>query len=170
MRARSRYELLARLTLAAPLGLLACSNLIGLGDLEKVDCAVGCDEARAGAAPGGAGTGTAPGVAGTGASLSGAGNTPQGGGGGVATGGSAATAGASSVSGGSAGSATAGTGGSGPVSTACPGGPVPALNWKEQWDEHNQELTSVHYDDCIAVYFDADTSMAAKDWLVPFLN
>jgi hypothetical protein len=93
--------------------------------------------------------------------------------------------GGAAVSGGSGGLANAGSGGSAasiagndsggaggeaPGVEMCPGGPVPAATWKEHWYEHDQLLTRVYYDDCIALYFDADTSMAAKDWLVPFLD
>ncbi len=172
MRADWRFEWWRVLSLVAPLGLLACGSLIGLGDLEKVDCAVACDDARAGSATGGTGTGT--GVAGTGFSAAGAGNATHGGVAGQGAGGTAASV-AGSLNGGTAGSAGSASGGAsgggtGPGSTACPGGPEPALTWTEHWFEHDQKLTRVHYDDCIAVYFDGDTSMAAKDWLVPFLN
>ena len=172
MRAGWRFDWLRPLALAMPLGLLACGSLIGLSELEKVDCAVNCDEARAGSGAGGTGTGSGPGVAGAGSSASGASNTTHGGVAGMAAGGTAVSAG--SPNGGSGGSASGGTagsgGGSGPGPTACPGGPEPPLAWTEHWFEHSEKLTRVHYDDCIAVYFDGDTSMAAKDWLVPFLN
>jgi len=165
LRAGSRFELGRVLALAAPLGLFACGNLIGLGDLEKADCVVDCSSAHAGASAAGTGTAGA-----TSPAAAGAGNTPNGG---VATSlaGSAPLAG--SLNGGTsaiAGTETGGAGGEPPVEVGCPGGPEPALTWTEHWFEHNQELTRVHYDDCIAVYFDGDTSMAAKDWLVPFLN
>lgn len=172
MRAGWRLEWLRALSLVAPLGLLACGSLIGLGELEKVDCAVNCDDARAGAATGGIGAG--PGVAGAGSSASGASNTTQGGVAGTAVGGTGASvAGSLNAGGSSAGNASGGTAGSaggGTGGAVCPGGPEPALSWSEHWDEHDQHLTRVHYDDCIALYFDDDTSMAAKDWLVPFLN
>lgn len=169
MRVGARFELLRRLTLAASLGLSACGSLIGLGELEKVDCAVACDDARAGSGAGGTGTAS---TGGTSPAVAGAGNTTRGGAAGTASGGTAALAGALNAGSGgasSAGSASGGGGGEAPVS-GCPGGPEPALSWTEHWDEHSEQLTRVHYDDCIAVYFDDDTSMAAKDWLVPFLN
>jgi hypothetical protein len=168
MRAGWRLEWLRALSLAAPLGLLACGSLIGLGELEKVDCAVSCDDTRAGSATGG--TGTGPSAAGTSPSAAGASTTAHGGVAGTAAGGTAASAGSASGGSDNAGSASGGSAGTGPVVTGCPGGPEPALEWTEHWDEHDQVLTRVHYDDCIAVYFDADTGMAAKDWLVPFLN
>ncbi|HEX2869941.1 MAG TPA: hypothetical protein VHP33_01770 [Polyangiaceae bacterium] len=171
MRAGWRFQLPRALSLAAPLGLLACGSLIGLGELEKVDCAVSCDEARAGSVSGG--TGTSPGAAGTTPSSSGVGNSSQGGVAGASAGGTTAGV-AGSLNGGSAGSTSGGTsgsgGGSGPGSSVCPGGPEPAPTWTEHWFEHDQKLTRVHYDDCVVVYFDGDTSLGTKDWLVPFLN
>jgi hypothetical protein len=52
----------------------------------------------------------------------------------------------------------------------CPGGPEPPLSWTEHWFEHDQKLTRVYFDDCVALYFDADVSPAAKDWLASFIT
>lgn len=163
------------LALAAPLLLAACGSLIGLGELDKSECVVDC-----GASPGGgsSSSGSASASASAGA---GAGVTAGAGGGG----GGGATAGIGALNGGSggvanagsggtttniAGSDSAGAGGDVPGVEMCPGGPVPAATWKEHWLGHGEALTRVYYDDCIALYFDADTNPATKDWLIPFLD
>lgn len=63
----------------------------------------------------------------------------------------------------------AGSGGEEPGGV-CPGGPEPPLSWTEHWYEHNQKLTRVYYDDCVALYFDADMNLKTKDWLAKFLH
>ena len=168
-----RWGALRGLLLTAPLWLLACSSLIGLGELQKADCVDDCDAAgTAGSAPGGTGTDSAgssatsahggmPGLGGKAGASSG-GNF-----GGVASVAGANTAGtAPSVAGGESG----GSAGGPPAVEVCPGGPEPDATWTEHWFDHNQKLSRVYYDDCIALYFDADTDMAAKDWLIPFLD
>lgn len=155
------------LALGAPLPLLACSSLIGLGELEKTECVLDCGAWTAGSAAGGTAN-----SGGNAASANG-GNPALGGTAGAASAGSLGGVGGSGSGGsavGVAGSESAGAGGESPSFETCPGGPEPAATWTEHWLDHKQNLTRVHYDDCIALYFDADTDPAAKDWLVPFLN
>jgi len=154
----------------APLWLLACSSLIGLGELQKADCVEDCGAAAsaAGSALGGSNSGT-----GSNATSANGGNPALGGKAGAATGGSPGGLAGSSTAGTAAsvaGSESGGAAGAAPVDEMCPGGPEPPATWTEHWFDHNQKLTRVHYDDCIALYFDADTDPAAKDWLVPFLD
>jgi hypothetical protein len=78
------------------------------------------------------------------------------------TGGSSGAAGTSGGSGGAGGEAA--------TVAVCPGGPEPPLSWTEHWYDHNQKLKRVHYDDCIALYFDPDVAPEAQDFLVPFLD
>lgn len=162
---------LARLAaLCAPLALLACGTLIGLGDLDKADC-VGC--AAGGTA--GAGQGGASAAAGSAASAGAASSVSVGGylGAGSSSGG-ANTSGVGLTGGtfpnqNEGGSGMGGAGGEGQSSGECPGGPMPPFDWKETWYDHTEQLTRVYYDDCIALYFDAGVAPAVKDWLVPFL-
>jgi hypothetical protein len=159
------------LALCAPFALLACGTLIGLGDLDKADC-VGCAGA-AGTGQGGlaaaGGNVAAGGVAssvsvGGYASVSGSsgGGTPSSAGTGIIVGGTFPNQ--------TGGDNGGGAGGDGATSSGCPGGPMPPFDWKESWYEHSEQLTRVYYDDCIALYFDADVAPTAKDWLVPFLD
>lgn len=170
-----RTRLLRALSLVTPLAFLACSTLIGLGDLQKADCVVGCGGG------GSAGTSASGGLAPSGGSLFYmAGTTSSAGT--VTSGGTAGSGVAGTSSGGVSGSlGTGGTlpgggldaggaGGEAPGLELCPGGPEPAPTWKEHWYEHTQPLTRVYYDDCIAMYFDPDVDPAAKDWLVTFLD
>jgi hypothetical protein len=145
---------------------LSCSGLIGLADLEKADCIVDCTPGT-----GAASAGNANGAGGVFAGGTGTGNQPSVGGvagttslAGVA--GSVAAVGGSSTAGSDAG----GAGGEAPTVGGCPGGPEPPLSWTEHWFEHNQKLTRVFYDDCVALYFDADVPLATKDWLAPFIG
>lgn len=157
----------------------ACSTLIGLGDLKKADCVSDCSALDTGGSGGsggspGASGGGAPGVAGTFIYMAGTSSH-----GGNATAGSAGNTTSVSGTGGTLGSGgmlgtagldAGGAGGETPGSELCPGGPEPAVSWKEHWFEHSEALTRVYYDDCIALYFDPDVPAAAKDWLVPFLD
>lgn len=145
---------------------LACSSLIGLGDLEKADCVQGCDVANNGGSGGAPVSGQAPMG---GATIAGAGAT-TGGSAGVATGGTTVTGGMSASGGTATSGGETGQGGDAPVVMGCPGGPEPPLEWTEHWSDHKEKLTRVHYDDCIAVYFDADVAPATQPWLVKFLH
>lgn len=152
MRTKSRRTLSVAV-LVLPSSLLACGSIIGLGDFEKVDC-VDC----------------AAGQSGLGGS-----ETSRGGAGTTSRGSAPNLAGGSVVSGGTMGYEIGGdgnenSGGASPGLDACPGGPVPPLNWTEHWYEHGEQLTRVYYDACIALYFDGDVTATAKDWLIPFLN
>lgn len=154
--------------------LLACGSLIGLGDLEKSDCVDGCPD-RGGSSErptGNVGSGGNAAASGNGS----VGSTPSSGGativGGAGT--TNGTAGTTVANGGTlvgaAGTGSGGEGGEAPAAPVCPGGPEPPLNWTEHWFEHDQALTRVYYDDCVALYFDADVSPAAKDWLASFIS
>lgn len=164
----------AALSIAA-LPLAACSSLIGLGDLEKADCGADCAGAGNGSAGSGALTGGTTSVSGTG-STSSAGTSSSGGstGGSLSSGGTGTQTGGTSVgaspSGGSGGTGSGGEGGDAPNMGACPGGPEPPLTWTEHWFEHDQVLTRVYYDDCVALYFDPDMADSVKGWLAPFLS
>jgi hypothetical protein len=91
-------------------------------------------------------------------------------------------AGAAPVDGGSAG-ATAGSdapdaavaepsadGGAGQPLARCTGGPEPPASWQEHWFEHDQALSRVYYDDCVAVYFDADMDREQAQWLFSYMS
>lgn len=85
------------------------------------------------------------------------------------------TAGTSIVAGGTMGYEVGGEGNDGiggaPANLdVCPGGPEPPLEWTEHWYGHAEPLTRVHYDACIALYFDGEMDAAAQDWLIPFLD
>jgi hypothetical protein len=161
------------LSLAASLSLAACGTLIGLGDLEKADCVGNCSANIAGTAGVSAG-GIASG--GTFVYVSGSVGMSEGGkaGASVATGGTMTSGTAGSPNGGSAvslgGTDSGGGGGEGPSLGVCPGGPEPAVNWTEHWFEHTQKLKRAYYDDCIALYFDADVTPTVQAWMVPFLD
>lgn len=149
----------------ASLVLGGCSTVLGLGSLERVDCVDECG--------GASGSGNAA-------------NAPNAGSGQVATGGSSGNAGAPTNNGGSAASlggsepgageagvtfGDAGAGGTAPLDpTKCPGGPVPAEIWTENWFEHKQVLSRVSYDDCAAIYFDFNMAPNATTWLSPFVS
>jgi hypothetical protein len=146
--------------------LAGCSSLLELDQLEKVDCTDDCSE------PGGSSTGStssaaaSPSHAGRGGSATG--GLPSGGAAGVSSSGSGAI-----MTGGSAGtSAEAGTAGSaGQTNTGpCPGGEAPPETWQEHWFEHDQLLTLAGYDDCVAVYVDAEMDPADTTRLQDFVS
>jgi hypothetical protein len=148
--------------------------LLGLGDLEKVDCVGSCGGSSSGAASmaGNLGVAGSLATAGTGSSV----YVPGGSSGTLPSGGMSGSVAGSLASGGDLpglGGApdTGGAGGEAPLPTSplCPGGAEPALTWQEHWFEHNQLLTRVYYDDCIVLYFDADMPPATQDWMAPFL-
>lgn len=163
------------LALLLPFASLACSTLIGLGDLGKSDCVDCGSGGAAGLAMGGvlntSGTAvTSSGMPGVGGVMSQGGSTA-----GTSLGGNNGTAGALIIPGGTmgfpvGGEGNEGIGGAAPDLQVCPGGPEPPAMWKEHWYEHSEQLTRVYYDDCIALYFDPDMPQGPKDWLVPFLD
>lgn len=53
---------------------------------------------------------------------------------------------------------------------ACPAGATPPASWQEHWFEHIQNVSLVDYDDCAAIYFDADMDPAQAAWLFPFVS
>lgn len=179
---RSPHRLPQALVLTASLSSLACGALIGLDEMERVECVAPCAGAgglsqsttagRSSDTGGVASGGTVVSVDGSGngsGGFAGAGDA-CGGLGGSSTGG--VSVGTTPLGGGGATGATGSAGGGAqPTSSAaCPGGPEPPATWQEHWLDHTELLTRVHYDDCIAVYFDADVSPAVQDWLVPFVR
>jgi hypothetical protein len=130
----------------------------------------------AGGSPSAGGSTAAAGVPGTGGSSGGGssgggssgGTTSSGGGGGA----SAGSGGASPGNGGSGDGGSAGAAGSGGIDSGvtCPGGPEPPLNWQEHWFEHDQNVTRVFYDDCAAIYFDADMDLEQAQWIFQFVS
>jgi len=164
--------------------LAACSTLLDLDSLKRVDCADACEAAAAqsfGGSPAGAGAGVGASGGSGGSKPSAGGSSPTSGGtpagGAGAFGGTPATAGSGGVSGvgstvggdtpGEAGAA--GAGGSGP-SGACPGGVAPPVSWKEHWSDHAEALTLRDYDDCVAVYVDSGMAGTDTTWLTDFLS
>ncbi len=153
---------------------LACGSLIGLGDLDKAECGELCggQSGAVGGETGTVGSGGSGLLAGA-SSVAGGAATAGSGGAGIGFGGTGSgVAGTMPTVG---GTATGGSGGAGgeagePAAPICPGGPEPPLNWTEHWFEHNQVLTRVYYDDCVALYFDGDVAPAAKDWLASFIS
>jgi hypothetical protein len=162
------------LALALPFSLLACSSLIGLNDFDKAAC-VDCGAGSSGL-PAGGSLVTGGSASGNPAGGTSAGSLSAGGSAGTnANGGVPSVAGTSAVVGGTTsfevgGQGNENIGGAPPDLDVCPGGPEPPLNWTEHWYEHAEPLTRVHYDACIAVYFDGAVTPAAKDWLIPFLD
>jgi len=181
------------LLLSLALSLCSCGLLIDLDELQKAGCVSKC-VAGSGGSPGDplaptagdmtgvmttGGTATSVDASGTGGAV---GMVGTGDGDGTAPGnGTAATSGAAqggsspNLAGASGGGAMpAGTGGlaggGGANVPACPGGPEPPLTWQEHWLDHSELLARVHYDDCIALYFDDEVDPDAKDWLVSFLD
>jgi hypothetical protein len=169
---RGARWLSSSLPLSLSLSLVACGTLIGLGDLEKVDCVAACGGSVGASAGGVASGGTFVYMAGSSSAVGG--STGAGGKAGSSAGGSASGGLASMPSAGSVtmlgGTDSGGAGGEGPIPDVCPGGPEPVLSWKEHWFEHNQPLSRVYYDDCIALYFDPDVKPSNQDWMVTFLD
>ncbi len=131
---------------------------------------------------------------GGGGAAGGGGSTSTAGGGGAATtagtstGGAAPTAGTSTGGTNAGGATTGGVGGSGGANgtagvgggnggaagagpaAKCPGGPTPPATWQEHWFEHDQNVKLVEYNDCAAIYFDADMDMSKAAWITPFVT
>jgi hypothetical protein len=178
------------LLLSLALSLCSCGLLIDLDELQKAGCVSKC-VAGSGGSPGDAraptagemtgamttgGTTTSGDASGTGGAIgivgTGEGTSPDNGT--AATSGTAQGGASPNVAGASGGGAVpAGTGGLGGGAAnvpVCPGGPEPPLTWQEHWLDHSELLDRVHYDDCIALYFDQEVDPEAKDWLVSFLD
>lgn len=47
---------------------------------------------------------------------------------------------------------------------------APPPTWKEHWFEHNQLLKRADFNDTVALYFDTDVDLHARDWLMPYLT
>jgi len=163
--------------LATCVALGACSTLLDLDGLKRVDCVENCGGiagqaaggslagtgANAGSQPSGGGSlPTTGGTASAGASAVG-GSKATGGGGGAAGGGSSGVGDAPAEAG------AAGAGGVGPVGP-CPGGVAPPANWQEHWTDHSEALALRDYDDCIAVYVDSGMAGTDTAWLSDFLS
>jgi hypothetical protein len=52
----------------------------------------------------------------------------------------------------------------------CVGGPAPPTSWQEHWFEHDQALTRVFHDDCVAIYFDSDVDRDEAEWLFSYVS
>ncbi|HMI91325.1 MAG TPA: hypothetical protein VK509_08175, partial [Polyangiales bacterium] len=61
-------------------------------------------------------------------------------------------------------------GGAGEPLARCTGGGEPPASWQEHWFEHDQALSRVYYDDCVAVYFDADVDREQAQWLFSYMS
>ena len=48
--------------------------------------------------------------------------------------------------------------------------PMPPATWKEHWFEHVQDVSLVHYDGHVAVYFDAQMNVESSEWLFDFIS
>ena len=158
----------ARALLAgAALTLAACSSILQLDELEKVDCVGDCGAASGGSGAASVTGGTSAGhVSQGGTNRAGSGSTA-----GAPNAGSGGNSGSSSGSSGASGAAgTAGSGGSGGMTGLCPGGPPPPTTWQEHWYEHAGVVTLAGYDDCVAVYVDADMDAGDVPWLQDFMS
>lgn len=155
--------------------LVGCNSLLDLDALQKVDCADACG-ADAGS---GVGIGAGPANGGTGSSAQAGTSDPEHVGGSPSVAGTGAQGGSSNTEGGkepSGGSSIilpeAGAGGAGDTGPMgpCPGGPVPAQDWLEHWEGHNQALTLRDFNDCVAIYVDPAMSGVDTAWLSVFLD
>jgi hypothetical protein len=152
--------------------LLACSTLIGLDGLERDDCVSDCAAAPTGGVDvGGSSPVGSAGKSGLGgnAMLPSAGTSS----GGTTSLGGATTQGGSDTGAGtgatSSDGGTAGAGATGPTGI-CPAGAMPPAGWKEHWTGHSQALTLRDFDDCVAIYVDADMAAVDTAWLSSFLS
>jgi len=159
---------------------------------------IGCAEDGSGAGAAAAGTGAAGSAAGGGAPASagtagraaagtgaaGGAGTSAGRGAAGAAGGAAGEAGSAAGAGGESGAGGAdpggmsgagsggegGSAGSGEPLAQCVGGAAPPETWQEHWFEHDQLLTRVYYDDCVAIYFDDDMDRDEAAWLFEYMS
>jgi hypothetical protein len=133
-----------------------------MGGASGASTQAGVPPSAAGAQSGGAGgTLGVGGVAGAAGSVASAGAAAGG-----ASGGSAGLGGW----GGSAGGNAASGAGAGAALATCPGGPTPPPTWQEHWFEHNQNVKLIDFDECAAIYFDADVPVAQAEWIFPFVS
>ena len=160
----------SRAALAIACGVLAaCSSLLQLDELKRVDCveACGADAGfNAGAAASGGSAGTRPSTGGAPATTGGTSSGGVGANAGANQTGGSGTAGTGAVVGNAGAGGATDTGPTGP----CPGGPAPAATWKEHWAGHAEALTLRDYDDCTALYVDAAMSTTDTAWLSSFFS
>lgn len=144
------------------LTLASCGSLLGLDELQKVDCTRDCGGSGSigGSVPG-AGTSSDAGTPSRAGSSSGSGGTISGGTGNGVGGTSPGIGGTESDAGADAGGAGSGDG--------C-GGDEPPLQWSEHWYEHDQQLTRASFESCVAVYADPDMAVGDLQWLGDFLQ
>lgn len=144
------------------LALASCGSLLGLDDLQKVDCTRDCGGTESGGASSpSSGTSSAGSPASSGAANGGASSMTAGSGGSSSGAASSGSAGTSSDAGSDAGGAGA--------SDDC-GGDEPPLEWSEHWYEHDQQLSRASFSDCVAVYGDPDMAPADVQWLGDFVR
>jgi hypothetical protein len=164
----------------------ACSTLLDLDSLQRVDCVDACgagaEQASGGtssfAGAGGKSSGGSSSPATGGKSMGGAsatGGTSSSGGnstGAVGATGGTNTTGGTSATGGMSTTGEAGAGGSGETGPTgpCAGGPAPVAKWKEHWSDHTEALALRGYDDCVALYVDSGMAGTDTAWLSAFLN
>ena len=178
-RRRKRTALAIAAAIAGSIGLVAgCAD----DDGGTMDGTSGSAAPGAGAAAMPTSGGRAGDVAMAGASASGGRASTAGGTGGAA--GAASDAGRGGVTGsgsggaggqvdggaGAGGEADGGEAGAGEPLAQCVGGAVPPESWQEHWFEHEQNLSRVYYDDCVAVYFDADMDRQEAQWLFAYVS
>ena len=154
----------------ACVALAACSSLLELDQLQRVDCVDDCAVA-AGIDSGGSAPNVSAGKTSVGGSVTSAtGGTSSGGtlgqGGTTTQGGSVATAGSGALpsEGGASGATQTGPTG------ICPGGPAPPAVWQEHWTAHDQAVTLRDFDDCVAIFVDADMAAVDTDWVSSFVS
>ncbi len=182
-RRRMRAALAVAAAIVGSFELVAgCAHEDGVGDGDAIDGTSGSPVTGAGAGGMAGSGGRAGDVAAAGASAAGGRASTAGGGaagtGGVAGAASGAGRGGAPGSGGAGGPVDGGAGGeaggggavSGEPLAQCVGGPAPPESWQEHWFEHDQNLSRVYYDDCVAVYFDADMDREEAQWLFAYVS
>lgn len=176
----------AGLGIVSAVGALAgCSGAASVdpdGSQSSAGTASGGAHTSSGAGTGAGVAGMSPGVAQTG----GAGGVPPAGGAGSAGGGVGGESGGQGGSGGmdvgnagiagmnsggmDAGGMNAGGMNAGGTPSLCAGGEDPPATWQEHWFEHDQNVELVFFDDCVAVYFDAEVNRDEAAWLYPLMS
>ena len=145
------------------LTLASCGSLLGLDDLQKVDCTRDCGGTGStggnNVASGGSSDGGSAPRAGT--SNSSAGSSSAGNAG-------TSNGGTTSGSAGSSSEAGADAGGAGSADDC--GGDEPPLQLSEAWYEHDQQLTRTSFGSCVAVYSDPDMAVGDMQWLGDFVQ
>jgi hypothetical protein len=154
-----------------PSAALACACFMWLGcSADDGPAEMMMPSAASGGRGGTAGTSTG-GVGGTGGTdVGGTGGTSMMDSGVVATGGAGGVmADAGPLDAGGDAADDAGSDAGAPLAT-CPGGDEPPATWQEHWFEHEQLLTRVYVDDCVAVYFDDDVNRDEAEWLFDYMS